>query len=663
MSETATVYATESAEIREEEPLFNDHESSEISINALGEFQNALLFHFDIPHEYLYRTIIGMKLFVFGKSNWGRVTVNVLASRPEMNTVTWATCPARTYARGSGDIIINVNFQSQDSKYVEASPDFSPARMYYLRRAALAGITLEPYNGVCTVFSAKSLHKPYIVLELGTERCLVYPANLSPAAGSSCPRGIQQRFSYSPKANDDNISIAIPTPATSKFRWRAKGSTAYTEIDIGSATEYTMPAGTMPKGAVEYQFNLTDTGGSTSTSAWVEISTEDTIPAAAPVFPNGTLVDSTNTIAFSWTYMNTSGTLQSRADLQISPDGTTWAVLKTVVGSTTETAVSTGAIASGSWYWRVRGYNMDGVAGDWSPPAHFQAVGAPPAPKINIEDASPRPIITWQTTEQEAYELTLDGEKIIGYGTEKRWKSPKYLAPGSYTVTVCTQNSYGFWGEKSSLTFTITNTPGAGIQLAAQGAGAAVRLTWNTGGYDYYLVYRDDIAIARVTETEYLDYLSCGLCTYKVRGCYTESNNYGISAPLIVELYPRCPVIIDVETRAALWLELSEQQHRTYIMTRTRQTASYHIVGQERPSVDLSEFVDETLMVSAAFWADDRAGMRALEALLGRMVCLKTDSGELVVGVLTATAKTVDMFYTSYQLSVTNTEIEEEVLE
>ena len=84
-------------------------------------------------------------------------------------------------------------------------------------------------------------------------------------------------------------------------------------------------------------------------------------------------------------------------------------------------------------------------------------------------------------------------------------------------------------------------------------------------------------------------------------------------------------------------------------------------MGQARPSVDVSEFVDETLTVSAAFLADDRAGMRALEALLGRVVCLKTDSGEMATGVLASIAKTVDMFYTSYQLSVDNTKFEEEV--
>lgn len=672
MSETVTVYATESAEIRSWDPLFNDHESAEVVVYpdySTGERQeNALLVHFDVPAEYLYRTINNMRLMLYGISTStakGSTCINVLDSAVDFSIVTWANSPSWAWAFGAGGGTIRSFFPGlvDSAAYVEADRLFTPTYIYYLRRAALFGISITYYANGSRISTAISEHKPYIELTFGSGQCSIEPTNLTPAAGSSCPRGAKTTFSFAAKANAENISIAIPVPAASKFRWRVKGETSYTEVDIGSAYSYTMPANTMPKGAVEYQFEVTDSGGSVSTSSWVEISTLDTVSTAAPVSPDGTIVDTTNAVAFSWTHINASGAPQSKAELQISADNAEWTALATVTGADTETVIPAGTIASGSWYWRVRTYNQDDVAGAWSASAQFQAVGSPPAPVLQIEDNSPRPIIAWQTNEQEAWELTIAGETITGYGTAKRWQSPWYFAPGDYSVSVRTQNSYGIWGEKSTLVFTVTNTPGGSIQLTAQGEGAAVRLTWNAGGYDYYLVYRDDVAIARVTETEYLDYLSCGLCTYKVRGCYAASNNYGISDPVIVEVYPRCPVIIDVETRAALWLELSEQQHRTYSMTRARQSTSYHIVGQARPSVDVSEFLDETLTVSAAFWADDRAGMRQLEALLGRVVCLKTDSGEMSVGVLTSTTKTVDMFYTSYQLAVTNTEFEEAVRE
>lgn len=476
--------------------------------------------------------------------------------------------------------------------------------------------------------------------------------SLSPADGAFLDRTKPQLFSWT------TVDGAIIT----KLRLRKKGETEYTEYAVANSTDgYTLAANVMTGGEYEWAVVGNDQYGNSWVTAWRIIDTTDAVSTAAPVSPISTIVDNDNPVAFAWQHIISTGSAQTKADLQKSADGETWETLTTVTGAETETVIAAGAITSGTWWWRVRTYNLDGVAGKWSAAAQFVAIGSPGAPILTVKDVSPRPVIEWQASEQEAYELTLDGEAITAYGTAKRWQSPRYLADGVHTISVRVQNSYGRWSRPGTTELTVINTPGGSIQLTAQAEGATVNLKWNSGGYDYYLVYRDDVAIARVTEAEYLDYFSCGLCTYKVRGCYTTNNNYGISDPVTVEAYPRCPVIIDVETRAALWLELSDQQHRTYSMARARQATSYHIVGQARPSVDVSEFVDETLTVSAAFWADDRAGMRALEALLGRVVCLKTDSGEMATGVLASIAKTVDMFYTSYQLSVDNTKFEEEV--
>lgn len=187
-------------------------------------------------------------------------------------------------------------------------------------------------------------------------------------------------------------------------------------------------------------------------------------------------------------------------------------------------------------------------------------------------------------------------------------------------------------------------------------------LTWNEGNYDFFLVYRDGTAIAKVTAPSYIDFFSCGTCEYQVRGCYSVNNNYGLSNKVAAEIYPPSPVIIDAETHSLLYLDLSEQQHRTYSHARARRIASYHVVGRALPTVDVTEFSDESLSLSCAVWAEDKDTKQQLEALIGRTVCLKTDTGERAVGVLAAVSKTVQMFYTTYQLSVTNTDFEEEVV-
>lgn len=761
MSETVTLYPTASVKISGQDIYYREQGSGQVVLQG-GYSHKVVCNGFSIPASKLYSPIIKASVAAYGYGvevpayGLPECEFRALGAPVDISTLTYSTLPILNY--------IGLTFFPASASY--CAEDINPA--YFTDKirqiidyGLLYGLQREKtlYDAeywTAYVQTAYGSNKPYLRLEFGDGQCHKIVDSTSPWAGKSCNRAIAQTFDVTLK-NSVNTSYKTPDVASVKLHLRAKGATAYTEVDFGTETSKAVAGNLLPEEDFEYQFSVTDALGSASTSDWVElfsyvsittsrspaagafldrtkpqlfswttvdgaaitklrlrakdaaeyteyavansadgytlaanvmtsgkyewavvgndqygnswvtawltIDTTDAVSSAAPVSPIGTIVDNDNPVAFVWQHIISTGSAQTKADLQKSADGETWTDLVTVTGAETETVIAAGTLASGTWWWRVRTYNLDGVAGKWSSAAQFVAIGSPTAPKLTVKDTSPKPVIEWQTTEQEAYELTLDGEPTTAYGAAKRWRSPKYLADGAHVVSVRVQNSYGRWSAPGAVELTITNTPGGSIQLTAQGEGAAVRLAWNAGGYDYYLVYRDDVAIARVTETEYLDYLSSGLCTYKVRGCYAESNNYGISDPVIVEVYPRCPVIIDVETRAALWLELSEQQHRTYSMTRARQSTSYHIVGQARPSVDVSEFLDETLTVSAAFWADDRAGMRQLEALLGRVVCLKTDSGEMSVGVLTSTTKTVDMFYTSYQLAVTNTELEEEVRE
>lgn len=97
----------------------------------------------------------------------------------------------------------------------------------------------------------------------------------------------------------------------------------------------------------------------------------------------------------------------------------------------------------------MRTYNADGIAGEWSDAAQIVVIAAPTAPSIQIKSTGPRPSISWQTSEQEAYQVELDGKLSGGthYGTEKTWTSPAYLSDGSHTVRVRVQNQYGMWSD------------------------------------------------------------------------------------------------------------------------------------------------------------------------------------------------------------------------
>lgn len=473
-------------------------------------------------------------------------------------------------------------------------------------------------------------------------------------------------LSFSPSSNvfvnrrEDYTFNFLPNAGVlgKTFKYRLSTSTEYTTIALSGATSYTLPANTITTGAeFTYFWTALDRYGETYDSDPLTFSTLDAQASSIPVSPVGGIEDIDNPVAFIWQHSTATGSPQTKADLQISADGAEWTELATVEGAETMYTLPAKGLAVGTWYWRVRTYNLDGIAGEWSAAAQFLAVGSPPTPVLNIVDASPRPTIAWQVTDQEAWELTIDGATATNYGTGKRWTSPRYLEDGQHTVSVRVQNKYGRWSNPGSLIVEVQNVPGAAINLTVEtGEGAA--LTWY-GSYDFYLVERGGVPIARTTETEYTDLLSIGLCTYQVRGCYADSYNYGLSNLVEVDILPDVPVLIDIKSRDILRLPLSEQQHRTWAWSRSVSVNSYHVAGRALPSVDVGEYVDASLSGSVSF--DDAADIRKFEDMLGRLVCLKTDGGDMAIGILTALNKSRGLFYATYNIAVTAADYEEEI--
>ena len=280
-----------------------------------------------------------------------------------------------------------------------------------------------------------------------------------------------------------------------------------------------------------------------------------------------------------------------------------------------------------------------------------------------IQSTGPRPRITWQTSEQEAYQLTLSSGYSSGtvYGTEKAWRSPVYLADGSYTVRVRVQNKYGMWSEWSAAALPISHTEGEAITLTAT-AGHEAALTWQTAGsYDFYLVERDGVAIARTVQKQYIDHTSIGSVTYRVRGCYDESDNYGVSNSDTVEILPETNMICDLETGVWLEMRLSETQLRTNRTSFSAGVSTVHLAGLAYPVEERSEQRDRAMSVACAWPHTQRAAALALEALVGRLVCLKDRYGKMVIGSLPSLESNCDEFMRRYSFTISHTNREEAI--
>ena len=600
--------------------------------------------------------------------------VNALKSQFDTSTITYATRPevSQTYTgiseHADGEWtalneIVQLNAVFDLAQYRSKKEEVKEGiknGFVVAFRGAVSGTSEAVFYG------EKSTRKPFLTCEYSNDNVGIKADNLSPSAGAFVNRTQKNTFTWDAEDDTDptQVCFAEVKQTSAVFEWRVKNASASNTISVsGATTACTVPANTFPSGTIEWRVKVTANSGTTTTSAWQEITTTDVTPTAKPVSPSGIVIDATIVNRFSWKHIISTGTPQSKADLQWSADGTTWNTLTTVTGENQYYDVPENKFTSGTKYWRVRTYNTDGTASAWSDKAEFIAINAPSAPSIVIQSTGPRPRITWQTSEQEAYQLTLSSGYASGtvYGTEKAWRSPVYLADGSYTVRVRVQNKYGMWSEWSAAALPISHTEGEAINLTVT-AGHEAALTWQTAGsYDFYLVERDGVAIARTVQKQYIDHTSIGSVTYRVRGCYDESDNYGVSNSDTVEILPETNMICDLETGVWLEMRLSETQLRTNRTSFSAGVSTVHLAGLAYPVEERSEQRDRALSVACAWPHAQRAAALALEALVGRLVCLKDRYGNMVIGSLPSLESNCDKFMRRYSFTISHTNREEAI--
>lgn len=527
-------------------------------------------------------------------------------------------------------------------------------------RGAVSGTSEAVFYG------EKSTRKPFLTCEYSNDNVGIKADNLSPSAGAFVNRAQKNTFTWDAEDDTDltQVCFAEVKQTAAVFEWRVKNASTSKTISVsGATTSCTVPANTFPSGTLEWRVKVTANSGTTTTSAWQEITTTDVTPTAKPVSPSGIVIDATIANRFSWKHIISTGTPQSKADLQWSADGTTWNTLATVTGENQYYDVPANKFTSGTKYWRVRTYNTDGTPSEWSDKAEFIAINAQSAPSIVIQSTGPRPRITWQTSEQEAYQLTLSSGYASGtvYGTEKAWRSPVYLADGSYTIRVRVQNKYGMWSEWSAAALPVSHTEGEAITLTVTASHEAA-LAWQTAGsYDFYLIERDGVAIARTTQKQYVDHTSIGSVTYRVRGCYADSDNYGVSNSDTVEVLPETNMICDLETGVWLEMRLSETQLRTNRTSFSAGVSTVHLAGLAYPVEERSEQRDRAISVACAWPHSQRDAALALEALVGRLVCLKDRYGNMAIGSLSSLESNCDEFMRRYSFTISHTNREEAI--
>lgn len=671
MSTTLTLTANKSAAISRTyggtATSYNDHTSAtvDLSWNLTRADIHYLLVGFpEVAEAYMYRPILNayVKAYIscsYTGSNTGytkRASVGPIKANWDPATVTSHEIPALT-ASAFGNV-------SAGFSGVFSFQNFSGAPV---KQALLYGCAIYSQSSALwymSVGTSRHSSPPQLVVTFDDNNVKPSLVTPSPANGARLDKSTALNFSTR-FALSEATTLKSLTAVSGNFEYRVKGASTSTvhRVTPGAANSFsfTVPANTFAAGDYEYRFTATDNLGQTTSTAWSAFTTHDTIPVATPLSPDSSLEDGTQAITFRWTHSNESGSAQTKAELQKSADGSAWTTLGTVTGASNEYAAPAGTFTSGTWYWRVRTYNLDGAAGEWSTALSFVVVAGPTKPVIVVKDAFPRPLINWQTSEQSAYQLQLDDIiDITEYGSEKTWRCPVYLDDGAHTFRVRSQNSYGLWSECGSATFTVSHTASGTVVLTVD-ADHRAELSWSyAGSWTEFVVYRDGVAIAKTTDYSYTDDYSVGTARYQVRACASDGTyNYSLSNEVTVSVMPETVMLSALGSGKWLFLRLSAAQHRTNTIKASRAFSLTHLSGRRFPEAELTEFCDRSISVSYA--TDDEAEKAALEALMGSPVCLKTPGGKMVIGILDTLSETESMFYSSYTFAVSQMHYSEEV--
>lgn len=437
--------------------------------------------------------------------------------------------------------------------------------------------------------STRSSNPPYATFRYTDETVGLAISNTSPSRGSIVAAN-SNTFSWRESVN--GYCYADVSRTSAKFRWRKSASDTVKEIDVpGTATSITIPANTFSGDSIQWQISVTANSGVTTTSDWMTLSLTDVESTAVAVAPDRAVLDGASDNVFKWEHIISTGTAQTKAELQQSTDSSTWTALATVTGAANTWTAPAGTFTSGTKYWRVRTYNSKGAAGAWSAATQFIVLAAPATPPVSIVSTEPRPEIRWQSDEQQAYQVEIDGVYASGtrFGTGKTWKAPFYLADGSYTARVRVQNEYGFWSPWGTAALPVVNVPGGAITLTAEG-GIEAALSWTPGSFDYYLVYRNGVAIAKVTEPSHTDAASIGGVRYQVRGCYDNSDNYSLSEAVEITVSTDKVRLYDMERGEWLHFLYDSSAHRSTGLSLSQDIQYVQLSGHTYPVAERSEF-------------------------------------------------------------------------
>lgn len=560
--------------------------------------------------------------------------------------------------------------RSDGDKYQQTIPalednsHYKSIGLYLARCSAQITLTTTDSNerlGMCTTLEDGTL--PYLTIHYDDQ--VIYSSSIYYKSGPygnsyADPRG-EISFSWQYKAPSTAYCIKETWEQKSAtFYWKESGAEEWNSIPVND-TKLTVQANTFPIGtSVVWYVEGTDDTDTTTSTAEYTFSTADSTAYATPVSPVDTAVDGSKDITFEWTLSNASGSTPTLVNFwwKLPTEANNqWHIIKDFTEPVTSYTVPANFFPSGKIEWLVRASNKDGTAGP-SGRASFVCVAAPDVPVGVACDGKPFATFTWQSEEQQAYRIVINGtEAVKAFGTAKSYTLDEPLNDGEYTAEIYVQGVYGLWSSAGVVDFTVKNAAGAAVTLTGA-FDVDAELSWTTEDETHnFYVYRDGNRIGKTDQLACADRLTLGEHGYFVLNrlpdnSYTRSNTVAGTTTSEETRIRRLGAGDDWTV-----LKLSSASASQQVYQYERQSTARHITGSRFPLLELSAYEDEAVSLDVAF--TERIDMRIFEALKGQVVVIKCRGDNVIVGPMVSLQKVVGDFYTSYSFAIQRVDYED----
>ena len=610
-----------------------------------------------LPSSLKHNKLIGIQFRVYAAFQGDAVGgVDTNDGNYTASTVTWYTAPneVKTVARlykdvdtWSGDIWIPESLNGTTAEAANAASALQAPSLRY------SGNQFTWFMYSVLKAGGSPYARVYYDDAVKVPSKIVYASG--PASGYSNPRNATG-FSWNYVKNSSNYcAVESWAQSSATFYWKTSSAGSYTGVSAGTSKSVTIPANTFPAAStIQWYVSGTDEDGTTTQTPVYSFSTAAGAVETACVDPVGQVIDGSAPYTFNWTIASTDGQPASRTVFQWKQTtGGTWATLFDESSAVTSYTVPGGTFPAGSIDWQILAYNIDGTLGTYTPKT-FISVAAPDAVQGLAATAVPFSTISWQSTGQEAYQITVDGKEIVkAYGpTVYSYKLEEPLADGDHTITVTVQGIYGLWSQPSEITVSIQNVPTETVTLSGNFDVDAV-LSWDVE-QDLTYIYRDGKRIGATNGQGFIDRLSLGYHDYYVLSPLPDGN-YNISNTIGGTTEVECSQIALLSGGSWLPLEYcKELPMQTYTGNRTVNVR--HYCGAVYPVAEVSTYYDKSGSFNVLFEDADDVLVEKFEKLMGELVVMKNRRNNLLVGIFSQLDKRVEDFYVDCNFIVQQTE-------